>query len=154
MTVCPAKPADGTGTGLKGEYYATQDLTGTVGLTRTDPTVDVDWGAASPGGTIPIDHFSVRWSGQIQPRYTDLYSFITRSDDGSRVIIDGKTVVDAFVDQSGQLNNTGSIDLAANQKYSIKVEFYDNAGGALVHMWWESSCQMNEIVPMTQLYPQ
>lgn len=154
MTVCPAKPADGTGTGLTGQYFATMDLSGAVALTRLDPTVDFDWGTGSPGGTLPVDKFSVRWSGQVQPRYTGTYTFSTTSDDGSRVIVDGKTVVDAFVDQSGNMENTGTIDLVGGMKYSIKVEYYDNAVNALVHMSWQSSCQTKEIVPTTQLYPQ
>jgi hypothetical protein len=156
MNNCPTqKPVEGTGTGLKGEYYATQDLNSVIALTRTDPKVDFDWGAGSPDAAITVtDHFSVRWTGQIQPRYTDKYTISTVSDDGSRVTIDGKVVVDAFVDQGGNVENTGTIDLVGGMKYSIKVEYYENTGGALIHMSWQSMCQTKEIVPTSQLYPQ
>jgi hypothetical protein len=156
MDTCPAqKPPDGTGTGLKGEYFNTQDFSGPVALTRTDPKVDFDWGAGSPNPAVTVvDHFSVRWTGQVQPRYSGKYTFSTLSDDGSRVTIDGKVVVDAFVDQSGQQENDGYADLVAGQKYSIKVEYYDDAVNALIHMSWESMCQTKEIVPASQLYPQ
>jgi hypothetical protein len=156
MTTCPAqKPPDGTGTGLKGEYFNTQDLSGTVALTRIDPKVDFDWGTGSPDPAVTVvDHFSARWTGQIQPRYSGKYTFSTISDDGSRVTIDGKVVVDAFVDQGGNVENTGYADLSAGQKYSIKVEYYENTGGALIHFSWESMCQTKEIVPTSQLYPQ
>ncbi len=154
MPVCPAKPPDGTGTGLNGEYFTTQDLSGAAAVTRKDPKVDFDWGAGSPDPLVPVDHFSVRWSGQVQPRYTGTYTFSTTSDDGSRVFVDAKAVVSAFVDQGGNVENTGQIDLVAGQKYTIKVEYYDNLVNALVHMSWESSCQTKEIVPTTQLYPQ
>jgi hypothetical protein len=152
MAACPAKPADGTGTGLKGEYFTNQTLTGAAALTRTDPDVDFDWGTGSPDASIPVDHFSVRWTGQVQPRNTGTYTFITTSDDGSRVLVDGKTVVDAFVDQSGNMENTGTIDLVAGQKYSLEVDYYDDTVNALVHMSWSSDCQTKEIVPTTQLY--
>jgi hypothetical protein len=153
MPVCPAKPADAAGTGLKGEYFTTQDLSGAVVLTRTDPNVDFDWGAGSPDASIPIDGFSARWTGQVQPRYTGTYTFSTTSDDGSRVLVDNKMVVEAFVDQSGMTENTGMIDLVAGMKYAIKVEYYEKAGGALIHVSWTSSCQAKEIVPKSQLFP-
>jgi hypothetical protein len=154
MPVCPAKPPDGTGIGLKGEYFNTQDLSGTVALTRTDPKVDFDWGMGSPDPAITVvDKYSARWTGMVQPRYTGKYTFFTTSDDGSRVTIDGKVVVDAFIDQSANVENTGFADLVGGMKYPIKVEYYENGGGAVIHMSWESPCQTKEIVPTSQLYP-
>jgi hypothetical protein len=152
MAQCPAKPADGTGNGLQGEYFTTMDLSGAVAVTRTDPNVDFDWGTGSPDPAIPVDMFSVRWTGQIQPRYTGTYTFYTRSDDGARLFVDGKTVVDSFVDQSGTDEHPGTIDLVAGMKYSFKVEYYDHAVSALVHVSWESACQTKEIIPKSQLY--
>src|SRR5688572_29612215 len=48
------------GAGLKGEYFANSALTPPVVFTRTDATVDFNWGFGSPGGTVPLDNFSVR----------------------------------------------------------------------------------------------
>src|SRR5262249_4968181 len=73
--------AVGTGNGLKGEYFSTQNLNPLV-FVRTDPTVDFAWGSGSPDPRIAVDNFSVRWSGQVEPRFTETYTFYTQTDDG------------------------------------------------------------------------
>jgi hypothetical protein len=40
----------------------------------------------------------------------------------------------------------------AGQKYDIKVEYYDGAGGATMQLFWQSANQTREIVPQSQLY--
>ena len=75
----------GTGTGLTGEYFNNTSLTAPVVLTRTDATLNLRWGGGSPGTGVNADQFSVRWTGQVQPRYTDTYTFYLMSDDGSRL---------------------------------------------------------------------
>src|SRR5687767_14048447 len=40
--------ADDPATGLKGEYFASADLTGAPSVTQLDGTVDFDWGLAEP----------------------------------------------------------------------------------------------------------
>src|SRR5258706_8812032 len=95
--VCPADamPIDGTGNGLKGEYFVGQDPTNLTNLkvTRYDATVDFDWGLRAPEAGIPADHFSVRWTGQVQPRYSDSYTFFTTSDDGVRLTGNNTVVI-------------------------------------------------------------
>ena len=144
---------NGNGTGLQGQYYTDQTLT-TLGLTRTDSTVNFDWGKGSPDPAIPADHFSVRWSGQVQPRYSETYTFYTTSDDGVRLWVNGQLVIDNWTDH-GPTENSGSspIALVAGQKYDLKMEFYENGGGATAKLGWSSTHQAKEIVPQTQLYP-
>src|SRR5690606_20597732 len=70
----------GLGTGLQAEYFNNMTLTGPPALTRTDATVDfTDWGEGSPGSPIGINNFSIRWTGQIQPCYSENYTFSTYS---------------------------------------------------------------------------
>ncbi|MDA3800273.1 MAG: PA14 domain-containing protein [Kiritimatiellae bacterium] len=142
----------GTGTGLKGDYYNTQDLSGSIVLTRTDATVNFDWGGGSPGSGVNSDNFSVHWTGQVQPRYSETYSFYTTSDDGVRLWVNGTLVIDKWQDQ-GPTEWSGTISLTANQKYDIKMEYYEAGGGAMAKLSWSSASQAKEIAPTTQLYP-
>ena len=73
-----------TGTGLAATYYDNADFTGTT-VARTDPTVNFDWGVGSPAPAIGVDTFSARWTGQVQPQFTETYTFYTQSDDGVRL---------------------------------------------------------------------
>jgi hypothetical protein len=143
----------GTGTGLKGEYYDNADLTNLV-FTRTNPTVNFDWGNGSPAGSIGSESFSVRWTGFVEPLFNETYTFKTFSDDGSRVWVNGQLINDDWKIQRGGNTTSGTIALLAGQRYSIKVEFFENSGGAAMQLFWSSPSQPEEIVPKTQLYPQ
>ena len=78
-----AAPAS-NGDGLKAEYFDNSDFTAKK-LTRTDATVNFNWGTSSPVSGVAKDTFSVRWTGYVVPRYSQTYSFFTTSDDGIRV---------------------------------------------------------------------
>jgi len=49
--------ANGEGPGLKGEYFANTDFSGTPVLTRVDPQIQFDWYAASPAPGVPKKSF-------------------------------------------------------------------------------------------------
>jgi regulation of enolase protein 1 (concanavalin A-like superfamily) len=141
----------GDGTGLTGEYYDNIDLTNLT-LTRTDATVDFDWGSGSPDPSIGADTFSVRWSGQVQPLYSETYTFYTNSDDGIRLWVNAQQVIDNWTDH-GPTEDSGTIGLTAGTKYDILMEFYENGGGAVAQLSWSSASQAKQIIPQLQLYP-
>jgi hypothetical protein len=47
---------------------------------------------------------------------------------------------------------SGAITLNAGQKYDIKVEYFENNGGAAIKLEWSSANQTREVVPQSQLY--
>lgn len=140
----------GTGTGLKGEYYDNKDFTN-LALTRTDATVNYNWGSGSPNASIGADTFSVRWTGQVQAMYSETYSFYTTTDDGVRLWVDGKQIINSFVNQSAK-EISGTIALVAGQKYDIRLEYFENTGKAVAQLAWSSASQTKEIIPQSQLY--
>ncbi len=151
--VAPVKdPLTGKGIGLMAEYY--DDITFTnLKKTDLDATIDFDWGKAAPQAGMGVDTFSVRWTGQIQPKYSEEYAFKTTSDDGVRLWIDDKLVIDHWKDQPA-LPHSGKISLEAGKKYDIRLEYYDNLGAASQKLAWASTSQSLETVPTSQLYPQ
>jgi hypothetical protein len=145
-TSCP-----GSGTGLNAEYFNNRSLTGPAILTRTDATVNFDWGTGSPGGTVNVDNFSARWTGKVQPCYSETYTFTTSSDDGIRLWVNGTPIINNWTDHA-PTDNTGNISLTAGQKYDIILEFYENGGGAVSKLSWNSASQPIQIIPQSQLY--
>ncbi len=137
--------------GLTGEYFDDPDFTNRT-LTRTDAGVDFDWGEGSPDPSLEADTFSVRWTGQVQPRHSEDYTFYTTSDDGVRLWVNGEPLIDNWTDH-GATEDSGTITLAAGQKYDIVMEFYENGGDALARLSWSSPSQEKEIIPQSQLYP-
>jgi hypothetical protein len=138
-------------TGLSASYYAGAFFNG-VSTSRVDKTVNFDWatGAAVTGG--PTDKFSARWVGQIIAPKTDTYTFTTTTDDGVRLWVNDRLVIDSWVDQ-GATARTGKIALAANQPVSIRMEYYENTGKAVAKLMWAHSTMGATVVPTTALRP-
>src|SRR5512138_156963 len=94
---CRTLLSDGGGfsnAGLRGDYFPNATLSGTPAFTRNDVRVDFDWGLAAPGGSpdapynrVGADRFSVRWTGQVIPRYSQAYIFVVKADDGARLFV-------------------------------------------------------------------
>jgi poly(3-hydroxybutyrate) depolymerase len=141
----------GTGTGLRGDYFAAAGLTGAA-LVRLDATVSFDWGLGSPAAGIPVDGFSARWTGRIEPRYGEAYTFTTIADDGVRLWIDGTLVIDDWTTHAAAARS-GTIALAAGRVYDLRLEYLETTGAASVSLSWSSASQAREVVPQRQLYP-
>ncbi len=139
------------GTGLAGEYFDNNDLTNPK-LTRLDPIVDFNWGAGSPAPSIDANQFSVRWTGLVQPRYSQSYTFYTNADDGVRLWVDDNLLIDKWFDQPvTEWSNT--IALTANEKYDIAMEYYHSGEDAAVaRLSWSSTSQAKEIIPQGRLF--
>lgn len=146
-----ALPAAGNGTGLLGKYYNNVDLTERV-LSRVDPTVNFDWAYGSPDESISVDGFSARWEGEVEAQYTEEYTFYARSDDGVRLWVDDKLLINYWGDQSST-ERSGKISLEAGKKYAIRMDYYENAYNAVAMLSWSSKSQSKQIIPATQLYP-
>jgi hypothetical protein len=144
-------PAAGSGTGLKGDYYDNMDFTA-FALSRTDATVNFDWGSGSPDPSIAADTFSVRWTGQVEPLFSETYTFKTTSDDGVRLWVNGQQIIDNWTTHA-PTDDTGNIVLSAGVKYDITLEYFENGGGAVIKLYWSSASQSEHIIPQTQLYP-
>ncbi len=141
----------GNGTGLRGQYY---DRLGfkSLRINRVDPSVNFDWGSAAPSSTMGSNTFSVRWTGQVVPRFSETYTFYTRTDDGVRLRVNGNLIIDKWIDQ-GATEWSGSITLQAGQAYSIQMDFYENQGSASASLSWSSASQPKQIIPASQLIP-
>jgi PA14 domain-containing protein/galactose oxidase-like protein len=140
----------GGGTGLNGEYYDAINFTQRK-VTRTDGTVNFDWVSGSPDPSIGADTFSVRWTGQVQPQFSETYTFYTRTDDGVRLWVNGSLLVDKWIDQ-GPTEWSGTIALTGGTKYNIQMDYYENGGGAVAQLSWSSPSQAKQIIPQSRLF--
>lgn len=135
--------------GLRGEYYDNKDLTG-LKETKVDAKIDFNWSNSAPFSSMQADTFSVRWTGKLVPAYTETYRISTISDDGIRVWVNGKLVIDSWVNQSWK-ERSGSIALSAGVPVELKVEYYDDRHGAAAKVMWASPSQAKEIIPSSVL---
>jgi len=146
---CVATTPVPTGTGLIGEYFDNEDLTVLL-LTRTDPTVNFNWGQDAPIAGMGTATFSERWTGYVVPLYSETYTFYTYSDDGVRLWVNDQPLIDDWT-RDEPTENSGTIALEAGQPYAIRLEHFENGGGALIQLSWSSARQPKEIIPQSQL---
>jgi hypothetical protein len=136
------------GAGLNATYFHDAAFSQPA-FSRTDTKIDFDWGDDGPEGT-DADTFSIRWSGSVQPRFSETYTFTTASDDGIRVWVDGALVVDHWWDH-GVEERSGTIGLEADRWYDLTIEYYENTGFAAAHLYWSSPSQGRQIIPGARL---
>jgi hypothetical protein len=135
--------------GLRGDYFIGRSFE-QLAFSRIDTAVNFAWVHDAPDPRLPVDDFSVRWTGEIRPRYSELYTFHLDHDDGVRLWIGGQVVIDRW-DRTGQ-NEQGQIRLTAGQSYPVQIEFFDLALTATIRFHWSSATQSKEIVPTTHLH--
>ena len=84
----------GTGTGLTAQFWNNTTFAGAPAVTRVDRTVNAHWRYnGSPATAIGTDNFASRWSGLVQPRFTERYTFATLSDDTVRLWVNGQLLI-------------------------------------------------------------
>ena len=113
------------------EFFANPDLTGAPALTREDAAIDFDWGAASPDAAIPADNFSARWTRTLTLA-AGTYRFVTYTDDGARLKVDGATVIDHFVAQS-PTEWQADVTLSDGD-HTVVMEYFEGSGDALARL--------------------
>lgn len=122
--------------GLKGEYFTNRDLQGSPFLTRTDPGVDFNWGDGAPAPGVGPQVFSARWTGTLTPPVSGRYALVVSADDGYRLFLDGRRVIDHWQDGAENAQSY-AVDLEAGHAYDVRVEYYQGGGLAAVHLGWK-----------------
>ena len=131
--------------GLKGEYFKNKDLSGKPELVRIDKKIDFTWAMGSPDTTIPPDEFSVRWTGTLVPSSSGTYTLGFSSDDGVRLWMDGKLLIDSWYDRGASLDVV-STKLEAGHRYDLKIEYYENTGWAYASLVWDLKRAVNSLI--------
>ncbi|HYH99766.1 PA14 domain-containing protein, partial [Hyalangium sp.] len=80
------------------------------------------------------------------PRYSETYTFYTRSNDGVRLWVNGQLLIDNWTVHALE-EDRGTITLQAGRAYSLRMEFYENRGTATAQLKWSSPSQRRQIIP-------
>jgi beta-glucosidase len=133
-----AVPASALPAGFKGEYFNNKELKGEPVLVRTDEQVDFDWSRGRPAPQINEDNFSVRWTGKLTPPESGTYQLGAMADDGVRVYLDGRILVDAWAgNQASQIRTVmKEVTLEAGRVYDVRIEYYDDILSAIAKFFW------------------
>lgn len=125
------------GRGLKGEYWNNNRFDGAPTMMRVDQRVDFGWTLNSPGRGIPFDWYSVRWTGQITVPVGGVHHMGVEGNDGWRLWLDGKLLIDNWQKQSFR-TKVADVALVAGSTHDIKLEYYESTGNARVRFVWDA----------------
>ncbi len=116
----------------RGEYFNNTTLSGTPVLVRDDDQIDFNWGGSSPAwNVVAADNFSVRWTRTINLEQ-GRYRFTTTTDDGVRLWVNGRLLIDKWFDQAAT-SYSAEIDLSGGST-DIRMEYYEGVGGAVARL--------------------
>jgi outer membrane protein OmpA-like peptidoglycan-associated protein len=121
--------------GLKGDYYNDAELK-TYAFTRIDKKIDFNWGYEGPKpDQVKGSYYSVRWTGLLRAPETGTYTFSARFDDGIRLWVNNKPMLDAWgLNDMADFSNT--ISLTAGKQYDIKVEYFNAMREGEITLLW------------------
>lgn len=121
--------------GLQAEYFNGQHFEEKV-LTRTDPQINFVWNNTAPAPDIDPHLFSVRWTGKLQAPETGTYLFRAHVDDGIRVMLNGKMIIDAWGMHDSE-RFAGEMYLNAGQQYNLQVEYFNALLEGEIQLFWQ-----------------
>jgi beta-glucosidase len=121
--------------GIKMEYFNNPSLAGEPSAVTTTDFVYFDPANQPPNPMVPNAPMSIRWSGDFVAPATGRYMFASTSDDGCRLIVDGRVLIDQWVIRAAT-TDYASIGLQEGQTYHIVYEYFDNGGDAIATLKW------------------
>jgi len=160
VVIYPSTSANGSG--LSAQYYTNSSTTyasannfnpANLITNRIDAGIDFNWTNSLlfqpnlSGGL-----YSVRWTGQVLPQYSETYFFVVNSDDGCKLWVNDQLIIDNW-GSKGASDLTGTIALQAGTHYDLKLEYLQAGSTAQAHLSWYCADQSKQLIPSNRLYP-
>lgn len=114
----------------RGEFFANSTLTPPAVCEQQAPQLVFNWGGTSPGCNLPGQLFSARWTASLDTPSTGFYTVLLNVDDGARVYLDGKQIMDAWREQP-PTRYSATVYLDAGP-HEWRVEYFQGAGGSQI----------------------
>jgi hypothetical protein len=131
--------------GVKAQYFMGITADGQPALTQVELGIDHSWGEGEVAAKMS-DNVSARWTGILEAPFTETYKLITTTDDGVRLWLDGRRIINNWTDH-GSMDNWAKVNLSAGQPYLVMMEWYEKGGGATARLSWESPSIARDVIP-------
>ncbi|HAM98430.1 MAG TPA: hypothetical protein DCQ26_07440 [Marinilabiliales bacterium] len=118
--------------GVQADFFANTKLAGDVFVTNTYPSLNLTATDMAMKG-LPENNFSARFTCYFQPEKTANYFLGVSGDDGYRMYLDDKLIIDLWQDQ-GETSQHYQTKLMAGKEYKLTVEYYQAGGDAIIRM--------------------
>ena len=140
-----------TANALLGEYYAGTDFKD-LRFTRLDSKLEMLWDTKPPSPEMSPEHFSARWSGFVQARYSEPYRFHLDAMTDARIWIDGREIPPVRRGLRPPKDySSNEVALVTGKKHALRIEFKKSQKAAPIRLGWSSPSQNFEIIPAQQI---
>jgi hypothetical protein len=119
--------------GVMGEYFGDVSFEKRV-MIRVDPMINFDWGGGAPDVSMPPDNFGIRWHGYIRAPKPGKYTLVLLCDNGCRMTVDGKTVIDRL-STGGQHRLTAEVELT-DKPTPFRIDYNEGMFTAWCRLRW------------------
>ncbi len=120
--------------GVHADYFNNIKLEGTPVLSRHEVRIGFRGGVddeIAPG--IKAAWMSARWTGEFIPQENQTFTLRVSGDDGFRLFVDGKKVMDHF-SYHEEMADIYTFDVKKGKKYDICLEYFQGDQGAAISM--------------------
>ncbi|HET6878712.1 MAG TPA: PA14 domain-containing protein [Pirellulales bacterium] len=120
-------------------------------LSRIDPDINFTWGQNGPTPEVLNDYFSVRWTGWLKAPQPGKYRIGFIADDGVRVWIDEKLVIDEW---HGQYPTRLEAEVQLSTRaVPLKIEYFEADASAVASLrWLPPNSTSEEVIPRECLF--
>ncbi len=128
--------------------------------------IPAHWGDGAPAEGLPANNFTVRWTGELEPRFSEDYQLIVEGDVesavrvwiGDRLVLEDDGVSGRRAQRFGggyfcRRSHSVPLPLEAGTRVPIKIEYRHGKGQAGIHLMWQSRTQDRQHVPTRFLFP-
>lgn len=130
--------------GLKMDFFNNMEVSGEPVYSTVATKIAHNWKRSPKKGVVDEDEYSVRWSGVFYSENNEKIEFTLAGDDGYRMFIDGKEVINDWREHS-LTRKKYMFEAKAKRKYDIRIEFFDKLleGKMSVQMYNHSFVENN-----------
>ena len=142
------KTSDGE-SGIHAEYFGNINFSGAPLFQRNESQLNFHYTFYSPNEKISADFFCAKFTTKLTAPKTGNYKIGLEGNDGYRMYIDNKLVIDKWSKISYH-QQVIDFNFTAGKSYDIKIEFYEPAGNSQLKLIWNVESQDDANIKMAQ----
>jgi uncharacterized protein (DUF1800 family) len=120
-------------------------------ITRIEPQIDTIWATGvSPGAGVNENYFVSRYTADVLPEFSQIYTFTGIVNTAGRLTVNGKIVFDNW--GGGTATLSGTVEMQAGTRYPIVFEQMERTGDAQATLSWSSTNLPLEVIPQNRLF--
>jgi hypothetical protein len=130
--------------------YYRDDMFSQLAKASVTPMIDFDLGNEAGTGSpdasagVPLEHFSVLYTGAIRAPADGLYTFSIDHDGTVQMEIGDRRI--AGMARTGRKIDTGAVSLSANRSYPIELRYTHATGPSSLHLRWSGAAIAERVV--------